>query len=529
MKRRDFLRNSVPAAAIFPAMIDGYSIKAFNNNSPLLQALMNPAIDTDHVLVIIQLGGGNDGLNMVIPISNYSGYYNARTNIAIPEARILRLNGNAQTGLHPKMTGLQTLYNEEKLNIVQAVGYPNPSFSHFRDTDIWMSGSDSNVNVTTGWTGRYLATEYPNYPEGYPNATMTDPLAIQIGSVSSLALQGPNINMGMSITDPTSFYNLINGIEDPVPNTPAGHELAYIRKIAELTNQYATRIKEAAGLVAQQAAYPPDNNLAAQLRIVSRLVARGLKTRIYMVSHHGFDTHSQQTESTDTTIGNHALLLSEVSAAIKAFMDDCKYLKTEERIIGMTFSEFGRRIKSNGSMGTDHGAAAPMLLFGKNVKQGITGNNPAMPTGASVNDNIPFQYDFRSVYASILEKWFCVKPADLQTILFKNFQSLDIINDASCTGSPSGPVDAGDNLISNYPNPFTDTTTIRYTTRGGHTMIQIIDALGRVVRTPLNNSNHELGNYSIVFDSTGLPAGVYYARLQNGTLQQVKPILKVRG
>ena len=122
-----------------------------------------------------------------------------------------------------------------------------------------------------------------------------------------------------------------------------------------------------------------------------------------------------------------------------------------------------------------------------------------------------------------------VKPADLQTILFKNFQSLDIINDASCTGNPNGPVDAGDNLISNYPNPFTDTTTIRYTTRGGHTMIQIIDALGRVVRTPLNNSNHELGNYSIVFDSTGLPAGVYYARLQNGTLQQVKPILKVRG
>ncbi len=530
MKRRDFLRNTVPAATILPAIIDGYSVKAFNSNSPLMRALMNPAIDTDHVLVIIQLSGGNDGLNMVIPVSNYSGYYNARYNIAIPEAKILKLNGYAQTGLHPKMTGMQTLFNDNKLNIVQAVGYPDPNFSHFRAMDIWMSGSDADKNITTGWTGRYLASEYPNYPVGYPNDTMPDPLAIQIGRVSSLALQGPNINMGMTITDPTSFYNLLNGIEDPVPNTPAGHELAYIRKIAELTDKYAVRIKEAAGLVTQQTAYP-DNDLAAQLKIVARLIGGGLKTRIYMVGMDQFDTHSNQTEQTDTTIGNHANLLSDLSAAVKAFMDDCKYLAIEERVIGMTFSEFGRRIKSNGSMGTDHGAAAPMLLFGKNVMPGVTGNNPSMPAGANVNDNIPFQYDFRSVYASVLEKWFCVTPADLETILFKNFQSLPIINDASCTGKPTDPnQNAGDTLISMYPNPFTesDTVTIRFTTKGGHTLIQIIDALGRVVRTPVDG-NYTLGNYTITFDNRGLPSGAYYARLQNGTMQQVKPMLKVRG
>ena len=530
MKRRDFLRNSVPAAAIFPAIVDGYSVKAFNSNSPLLRALMNPAVDTDHALVIIQLSGGNDGLNMVIPVSNYSGYYNARTNIAIPEAKILKLNGYAQTGLHPKMTGMQTLYNDGKLNVVQAVGYPDPNFSHFRAADIWMSGSDADKNITTGWTGRYLSNEYPNYPVGYPNDTMPDPLAIQIGRISSLALQGANINMGMTITDPTSFYNLLNGIEDPVPNTPAGHELAYIRKIAELTDKYAVRIKEAAGLVTQQTAYP-DNDLAAQLKIVARLIGGGLKTRIYMVGMDQFDTHSNQTEASDTTTGNHANLLSELSSAVKAFMDDCKYLAIEERVIGMTFSEFGRRIKSNGSMGTDHGAAAPMLLFGKNVMPGITGNNPSMPAGANVNDNIPFQYDFRSVYASVLEKWFCVAPTDLETILFKNFQSLPVINDASCTGKPTDPnQNAGDNLISMYPNPFTesDTVTIRFTTKGGHTLIQIIDALGRVVRTPVD-SNYTLGNYTITFDNRGLPSGAYYARLQNGTMQQVKPMLKVRG
>ena len=256
MRRRDFLRNSIPAAALIPAVVDGYSVKAFNSNSPLLQALMNPAIETDHVLVIIQLSGGNDGLNMVIPISTYSDYNNARSNVAIAENRILPLTGYAQTGLHPAMTGMQSLYNEGKLNIVQAVGYPSPNFSHFRATDIWMSGSSSEEVVNTGWVGRYLNTEYPNFPSDYPNQTMPDPLAIQIGSLASLTLQGPAINMGMSITNPTSFYNLLNNVLDPAPNTPMGHELTYIRTIANQTNLFAQRIVAAANLVPQQSAYP---------------------------------------------------------------------------------------------------------------------------------------------------------------------------------------------------------------------------------------------------------------------------------
>ena len=144
------------------------------------------------------------------------------------------------------MTGMQSLYNEEKLNIVQAVGYPSPNFSHFRATDIWMSGSSCDQVVNTGWAGRYLNTEYPNFPEGYPNSTMPDPLAIQIGSITSLTLQGPTINMGMSITNPTSFYNLINNVLDPAPNNPMGHELTYIRTIAKQTNAFAERIVDAA-------------------------------------------------------------------------------------------------------------------------------------------------------------------------------------------------------------------------------------------------------------------------------------------
>jgi uncharacterized protein (DUF1501 family) len=530
MRRRSFLKNAVPAASILPAMIDGYAVKAFHANSPLMQALMNPAIDTDHVLVIIQLSGGNDGLNMVIPISTYSDYYNARSNVAIAQNRILGLEGFAQTGLHPAMTGMQTLFNEEKLNIIQAVGYPQPNFSHFRATDIWMSGSDSEEVINTGWAGRYLNTEYPNFPEGYPNATMPDPLAVQIGSIASLTLQGPAINMGMSITNPTSFYNLINNILDPAPNTPMGHELTYIRTIANQTNAFAQRIIAAATAVPQQAAYPENNSLADQLKIVARLVKGGLKTRIYMVGMGGFDTHSSQTEAGDTSIGFHAELLKELSDAVKAFMDDCTFLGVDNRVMGLTFSEFGRRIKSNSSMGTDHGAAAPMFIFGGQVDPGITGNNPSIPGGASVVDNIPHQYDFRSVYATILEKWFCVPQATLQTILFRNFQSLKIVKDSACSGTPPNDPNqtAGENLIINYPNPFTDSTTIRFKTKGRHTLIQIIDMLGRVIQTPIDREYTQSGEFTTVFNSGALPSGVYYARLQNGDVQQVRPMLKVR-
>jgi len=529
MKRRDFVKKTVPTAALLPAIVEGYSVKAFTGNSPLLQALMSPAINTDHVLVIVQLSGGNDGLNMVIPISNYSDYYNARINIAIPQNKILSLTNFSQTGLHPVMKGMQSLYNSGKLAIVQAVGYPSPNFSHFRATDIWMSASDSNVEVTNGWGGRYLNTEYPNYPTGYPNSTMPDPLAIQIGSITSLTFQGPSVSMGLSITDPTSFYNLVNNIQDPVPNTPAGSELSYIRTVATQTNLYTQRIKNAATTVTQQGIYPTGNSLADQLKIVARLVKGGLKTRMYMVSFGSFDTHSLQTNASDTTIGTHANLLQKVSDAIKAFVDDCTFLGIQDRVIGVTFSEFGRRIKSNSSVGTDHGAAAPLFLFGNNVIPGVVGNNPSIPTNVTVNDNIPFQYDFRSIYASILEEWFCVPSATLQTIMFNNFQKINLVNDNYCRvlGTDDPNLSAGEEVISNYPNPFTETTTIKFKTKGGHTLVQVIDMLGRVTRTIVDRE-YVPGTYTTSFNSGGLPTGVYYARFQNGSTQQVRPMLKVR-
>jgi uncharacterized protein (DUF1501 family) len=527
MKRRDFLRNTLPVATVLPALVNGYSVKAYNQHSPLVKALLNSTTDTDHVLVIVQLNGGNDGLNMVIPIENYSAYFNARTNIAIPENKVLALNGSPKTGLHPAMTGLQALFNEGKLSIVQAVGYPAPNFSHFRATDIWMSGSASNTIVTSGWAGRYLNYEYPNFPNGFPNASMPDPLAIQIGSVTSLTLQGPGVNMGMSISDPNSFYNFLNGVEDPAPNTPSGKELKYVRLVAQQTQQYSTVIKAAASSVTQQATYPANNSLADQLKIVARLVKGGLKTRVYMVSTGGFDTHALQVNTADKTTGTHATLLSRVSSAIKAFMDDLKFLGVEERVVGMTFSEFGRRIKSNSSTGTDHGAASPLFVFGKGVTGGVVGTNPFIPANASVNDNVPFQYDFRSIYGSLLERWFCVKPDVIgSTLMLPNYQSMNIVSNASC--KPTGPSTGGDNLVSNFPNPFTASTTIQFTTTGGHTLIQVIDTLGRAIKTLVDKEYPGPATDRVSFDSGGLPVGVYYARFQNGVTQQVRAMLKVR-
>ncbi len=529
MKRREFLQKST--AVTLPAIIGGYSVKAYNANSPLVQALMSGGgADTDHVMVIIQLSGGNDGLNMVIPISTYSLYNAARTNIAIPEARILRLNGYDKTGLHPAMTGLQSMYNENKLKIIQAVGYPQPNFSHFRATDIWMTASNSTQEIYTGWAGRYLNYEYPNFPNGYPNSNVPDPLAIQIGSIATLTTQGPTVNMAMSITSATNFYQLINGTDDPVPATKAGKELSYIRTVAKQTQQYAGTITAAANKVTAQVTYPANNTLADQLKIVAKLIKGGLKTRVYMVSFGGFDNHSLQTTTTDTTIGTHATLLGKVSDAITAFQNDLIFLGIEDRVVGMTFSEFGRRIKSNSSVGTDHGAAAPLFVFGKPVQGGVLGDNPAIPANVTVNDNVPMQYDFRSIYSTMLEKWFCLDKATVQGLfpagINNQLQDLPLIKDGACTNSTPSP--SGKSLITNYPNPFTNNTTIEFSTDGGHTLIQIIDTAGRLLLDLLDKDYPAATRQTITFDASHLPNGIYYARLQNGAVQQVRPMLKVR-
>ena len=532
MDRRKFLRNTVPVAVTMPALLNGFSFTAQGAESNLARLLEQTLTDTDHVFVLVQLGGGNDGLNMVIPLDIYGNYYNARTNVAIPQSQVLRLDGTDKSGLHPAMTAMQNMFNEGKMNIVQSVGYENPSFSHFRDTDVWNSGDtrrNRRERVRTGWMGRYLESEYPGYPDAFPNAEMTDPLAIQISNYPTLAMQGSIYSMGLSITNPEKVYSFVNPFSDyPLSSVSANKELKFLRVISEKTKIYSDIIRAAYQRASTMATYPTENYLAEQLKIVARLIKGGLKTRVYTVSMGGFDTHKRQVNASDTTTGMHAKLMKDLSSGINAFQQDIEMMGLDDRVMGMTYSEFGRRIKSNASLGTDHGAAAPLIMFGKNAKKGILGTSPDIPADIQVVNNIPFQYDFRSVYASVLEQWFCVKQPALDSILLQNYQSLPLIT-GPC-GVADDPDDTNNNsenlLLKMWPNPYTINATIQFSTNGGNTMIQQINSLGQVVKV-LANGDYAEGTHNIDIYSDGLPTGAYFLRLQNKSLQKVLTIMKV--
>jgi uncharacterized protein (DUF1501 family) len=541
MKRREFLTRAVPASTL-PFLMGGFSVMAYGRSS-ILDALLGTAAATDRVLVLVQLNGGNDGLNTVIPLDQYSALANARSNILIPQNKVLSLA--TATGLHPALgpdatTGrtqsLFSLYNDGKVTVVQSVGYPNPSFSHFRATDIWLTASDANVVLASGWLGRYLDLEYPGYPLSYPSTAMPDPLAIQIGSVVSPGLQGPSVSMGLAIANPNSTYILPGGPTEPPPNTPAGHELTFLRTVAEQTQQYSSAVKGAAGKATNKSTLYPtagQNSLADQLKVVAQLIAGGLKTRIYVVNLGGFDTHSAQVASTGgTETGFHATLLNKLSLAIAAFQDDLHLLGIEDRVIGMTFSEFGRRIKSNGALGTDHGSAAPLFLFGTNVNGSIIGSNPTLPVNALVSDNIPLQFDFRSVYMSLLRDWFGATTTELQASISGTITkplTTSVVKSSALLGAEENkPIVSEYTLEQNYPNPFNPSTTIRYALpQGANVRLEVFNTAGQRVAI-LVDSDQSAGVHEIRFDAGNLASGAYFYTLHAGESSATKKLLLVR-
>ena len=530
MNRRDFLTRAIPATTL-PFLMQGFAVQAYGR-SPLLEALTSAAFQTDRVLVLVQLNGGNDGLNMVIPLDRYAELTSARSNILISQARVLPLT--ATTGLHPAMTGLQSLYLNGQLAVLQSVGYPNPNFSHFRATDIWLTATDAKVVANTGWLGHYLEDEFPGYPVGYPNAGMPDPLALQIGSVVSPGLQGTTVSMGLAVTNPNSTYTY-PGADDTAPNTPAGHELTFIRQVAQQTQQYSVVIRSASTAGTNLSTLYPaagQNSLADQLKIVARLIAGGLQTRIYVVNLGGFDTHSNQATASDTSLGTHATLLGRLSTAILAFQDDIARLGLANRVIGLTFSEFGRRIKSNSSGGTDHGTAAPMFLFGTNVNASVMGASPVLPAAPTVNDNIPLQFDFRSVYTSVLKDWFGASQAEIAAAItgtITNPLTASVISPGAIAGADGGsqvPKDFG--LEQNYPNPFNPATTIRYDLpRGATVLLEVFNAAGQRVAVLVDDSM-PAGVHQVSFDARSLASGAYFYRLQAGDFQETRKMILVR-
>ncbi len=525
MKRRDFFKTASPLLAV-PFLLNGMPLRALSR-SPILDSFMNTAGDTDRVLVLVQLQGGNDGINTIVPLDQMSLYNQARPQIALPESSVLKLN-NA-TGMHPAMTDMAGMFGNGMMNIVQGVTYPNPNLSHFRSTDIWMSATEYNQYLNTGWTGRYLDVEFPGYPTGYPNAQMPDPPAIQMGAVMSLALQGPSQSMGIAIQDPTTFYNLVNGTSkgpfaDP-PNTRPGNELKFLRQVESESQQYSTNIKAAADKAANKVTYPSNNSLADQLKIVARLIAGGLKTRVYVVSMSGFDTHAAQTDSTDKTIGNHATLLGRVSSGIKAFYDDLKALGAQDRVLTMTFSEFGRRVQSNASFGTDHGTAAPMMIVGTQVNPIIIGNNPSL-TDLDTGANLKMQHDFRQVYASVLAQWFNVGSAELKTSMLKEFSQLPIIKQAPSAVSNDDSVAVFE--LRTTPNPMNGTPgTVSYVLpQGSDVRLRILDLDGREVISIVNDYQ-QAGSYQFGFSADRLPSGNYFCELRSGRRRAVSEVVVV--
>ena len=471
MKRRSFLKTIAPVV-VMPSLINGLTVKAYANAN-ITNQLAGIQIDTNKVIVLIQLNGGNDGLNTVLNLDQYDNLAAARGDILVPESAALALTGTTDVALHPAMTGMQQLYNEGKVTIVQGVSYPNPNYSHFRATDIIASAADAEQLLTTGWCGRYLEQEYPNFPTDYPNTNFPDPPAIQIGVGLPLLFQGTAANLAVTLSGTQIFDDWISGSVGTLPETPAGHELGYLRTVSQQTQSYAGQITTAAlNITSQSPSYPTagTNSLADQLKLVARLIAGGLQTRVYLVSLGGFDTHATQVVAGNTATGNHATLLGNLSQAIKAFMDDLTYLNIQERVVGLTFSEFGRRIISNGSGGTDHGSAYPMFVFGEQVASGIVGNSPVIPAAANGDDNLAMQFDFRTIYASLLKDWFCADQAMVDIALADTFLPTTVV-EAACCVAPVPVITASSaacaNELTTYSVPAVAGNTYLWIVSGG--------------------------------------------------------------
>lgn len=524
MKRRNFLRTAGAAAAFTPFVHKGFSINPLARNS-VFGMLGAAASINGKIMVFIELNGGNDGLNTLIPLDQYGTLANHRSSLLIPENKVLGLDGTDATGLHPAMTGLQEMYNDGLVSIVQNVGYPQQDYSHFRSMDIWQTASDSNQFFDTGWLGRTLEGEYPGFPQGYPNMDYPDPLAIQIGSILPVAFMGSSFPMGMSISSPDAFYEFVNDFVEPAPASPYGDELEYIRLVMQQSQQYYDAVKAAAEAQPDNLSdkYPPEyeNSLADQLRIVARLIGGGLQTPVYMVSIGGFDTHSEQIDDTAATDqGFHAELLRKVSEAVAAFQDDIRLMGKDDNVAGMTFSEFGRTIGANASLGTDHGAAAPLFVFGKNVNPGIIGANPEIPDSISGSEDVPMVHDFRQIYASVLQDWFGI--SNLNEILYQDFEILPIFNGTT----PAEEIARRDRFaVSNFPNPVRSTTTITFSSfNSAHVVINLLDAQGRFI-LKIAEGNYPAGAHQVHFDRSNLPGGTYFYQVKLNGVGVTKKML----
>jgi len=516
MKRRDFIK--VGSIITIPVFFNGFGIKAFASK-PV------PSINeyNDKILVLIQLDGGNDTLNTVIPLNQYSNLSKVRSNIMIPENKVLKLNDI--TGFHPSMNSMKKVMDDGQLNIIRAVGYPNQNRSHFRSTDIWMSGSAANVQKTNGWMGDYFNIEHSDFPNGYPNSEIDYPFAITIGSTASATCQGKLGNYSIAVSDATQAGELFEGEWNSVPDNCYGDQLTFVRESVRQSNEYSDIVSEAYDKGNNLSTkYPDDNNLSAGLKDVAKVISGGLKTKVYIIRLGGFDTHSSQVDATDPTKGKHSELLKTLSDAINAFQDDLNLLGLDQRVIGMTFSEFGRRIQSNASFGTDHGTAVDMFVFGSCINPGFIGNNPEISDNVGKGEAVAMQHDYRSVYGSLLVDWFEADEDEVKNILYDDFVKLPIVKKCSSTSNEDILSDNIEASIS--PNPTNSDTNLTFISKNEQIKITLFNEVGQEIKV-LTNRVFSEGINNLNIKTNNLKPGIYFVKIINSNNQVTKKFIKI--
>ena len=389
--------------------------------SPLLPSLFastasaSGASADEKVLVVIQLDGGNDGINTVVPYAD-DGYARARKLLLQKTSELHKLNDHV--GLHRSMKAAFELFEDDRLAIVQGVGYPNPNRSHFSSMKIWQTASiDSADHGGYGWLGSAL--DYAAEDVERPNEASTAQNAIFVGGQETpVALWGRR-SSAISLSRAEDLQLELSSMQSAVPSPITSRNL---NDIEQFVRKQSVTAQSAAKAFAQQnqrsgstASYP-DSGLASQLKFVSQLLRGGNTARVFYTIQSGYDTHANQESS-------HSRLLGEFSEALKAFLNDLKAAKLDDRVVVLAFSEFGRRAAENDSAGTDHGSSGPLFLAGSPVRGGLIGDTPDMSD--LVDGDLKSSIDFRQVYATLLSKWLDVPSKE---ILRHDFETLRLFN-----------------------------------------------------------------------------------------------------
>jgi uncharacterized protein (DUF1501 family) len=424
--RREFLRHSLLGGAL-SLTVPSFLLHTMNRlHGEAVDSAVQTVTGRDGpILVVLQLAGGNDGLNTVVPFAN-DLYYKARPRLAVAAESVLKVNDRA--GFHPALAALKGWYDEGRMTVVEGTGYPNPNRSHFRSTEIWHTASDADRVERHGWIGRYfdnacagedalagvaLGKQMPQAftaktPRG---VTFENPARYQFPKEAALSEQAMMLHGGEEGEASGASIADLGGAA-PVSGVEALDFLERTHLDAEVSSR---QILELSKKGKNEAVYP-NSALAQKLSTIARFISGGLKTRIYYLSQGGYDTHQNQ-------LGSHERLLREFSEAMAAFLADLKAQGNDRRVTVLTFSEFGRRVKENGSQGTDHGAAAPLFLFGGPWKGGMHGQLPTLAEDDLVQGDIRYHVDFRSVYATVLQKHLGTAAAP---VLGRDFPVLDL-------------------------------------------------------------------------------------------------------